>query len=161
MKKKFVCLTAMAIFAVTLFCDQSINAEEQKKESVRVAVKEFYSALNQMFTGDLTKMKNVWSHKSDVTYMGPDGKFQHGWKKVLSDWEKQAALKLGGKVEPADLHIVVGPELAVVSNYEIGKNKGPQGQIRKVKIRATSLFRKENGKWKMIGHHTDLLPFLK
>jgi ketosteroid isomerase-like protein len=30
-----------------------------------------------------------------------------------------------------------------------------------VSIRATNLFRKENGAWKMIGHHTDLLPFLE
>ena len=31
---------------------------------------------------------------------------------------------------------------------------------REVSIRATNLFRKEHGTWKMIGHHTDLLPFL-
>jgi hypothetical protein len=30
-----------------------------------------------------------------------------------------------------------------------------------VSIRATNLFRKESGAWKMIGHHTDLLPFLE
>jgi hypothetical protein len=29
-----------------------------------------------------------------------------------------------------------------------------------VSIRATNLFRKEDGSWKMIGHQTDLLPFL-
>jgi len=30
-----------------------------------------------------------------------------------------------------------------------------------VSIRATNVFRKEGGQWKMIGHHTDLLPFPK
>jgi ketosteroid isomerase-like protein len=30
----------------------------------------------------------------------------------------------------------------------------------KVSIRATNIYRKENGQWKMIGHHTDLLPYL-
>lgn len=160
MKKHFTGLTMLTIIAVSLMCDQPANAEDQKKEPVRVAVKEFYSALNQMFTGELSSMKEVWSHKADVTFMGPNGSYQRGWKQVLAEWETQAALKLGGKVEPVDIHITVGDELAIVSNYEIGKNKGPEGQIQKVKIRATSLFRKENGKWKMIGHHTDLLPFL-
>jgi hypothetical protein len=56
-----------------------------------------------MFTGELQPMKEVWSHKDDVTYMGPGGGFRLGWKAVLADWEKQAALKLGGKVEPKDI----------------------------------------------------------
>ena len=36
----------------------------------------------------------------------------------------------------------------------------PDGKPQAVSIRATNLFRKEDGTWKMIGHHTDLLPFL-
>ncbi len=28
-----------------------------------------------------------------------------------------------------------------------------------VSLRATNVFSKENGAWKMIGHHTDMLPF--
>jgi ketosteroid isomerase-like protein len=34
------------------------------------------------------------------------------------------------------------------------------GQPQTVTIRATNIFRRENGQWKMIGHHTDLLTFL-
>lgn len=157
MKKQ---LTLVALFIVSFFFASSVSAAEQDKKAVRAAAKQFYAALNQMFTGDLELMQKVWSHKEDVTYMGPDGSYLHGWKQTLADWEKQAAMKLGGTVEPQEMRITVGPKLAIVSNYEIGKNKGPEGQIRNVKIRATSLFRKENGKWKMIGHHTDLLPFL-
>ncbi|QDT95694.1 YybH family protein [Gimesia aquarii] len=157
MKKQ---LALIVFFATSIIFANTVSAADQEKKAVRNAAKQFYAALNQMFTGDLDLMKNVWSHKEDVTYMGPDGGFHHGWKHVIADWEKQAAMKLGGTVEPQEMRITVGPELAIVSNYEIGKNKGPEGQIRNVKIRATSLFRKENGKWKMIGHHTDLLPFL-
>jgi len=70
-------------------------------------------------------------------------------------------LKLGGRVTPKDIRITLGRDLAVVSNYEIGENSGPDGKPQEVTIRATNLFRKEDGKWKMIGHHTDLLPFLE
>ena len=35
-----------------------------------------------------------------------------------------------------------------------------EGRPLQVSIRATNIFRKEKGEWKMIGHHTDLLPFL-
>ena len=131
------------------------------KEGVRAATEEFYSALNGVFTGELGPMKKLWSHNDDVTYMGPGGGFRLGWKQVLADWETQADLKLGGKVEPKEMRITVGRDLAIVSNYEIGQNMMADGKPQEVKIRATNLFRNENGTWKMIGHHTDILPFLQ
>ena len=33
-------------------------------------------------------------------------------------------------------------------------------KVEKVKLRATSIFRKEAGLWKMVGHQTDKLPYL-
>ena len=53
-----------------------------------------------------------------------------------------------------------GASIAVVSCIEAGENI-IDGKPQKVSIRATSTFRKEDGEWKMIGHHTDLLPFLQ
>jgi len=140
---------------------QISQGSKEEREAVIKTAEQFYSALNAMFTGNLEPMKEVWSHADDVTYLGPDGSFRIGWTKVLKDWEMQAALKLGGEVSPKDMQVTVGRDLAVVSNYELGENIGPNGEPRYVEIRATNLFRKENGKWKMIGHHTDTLPFLK
>ena len=71
------------------------------------------------------------------------------------------AMELGGKVEPDDLRITVGRQLAIVQNHEKGTNINAPGKPGAVSIRATSIFRKEAGQWKMIGHHTDLLPYLK
>jgi ketosteroid isomerase-like protein len=92
--------------------------------------------------------------------MGPAGGFRVGWTQVLADWQAQAALKLGGTIESRDMRITVGRELAVISNIEAGQNV-VDGKPRTVTIRATSMFRKEGGKWKMIGHHTDPLPYLQ
>jgi ketosteroid isomerase-like protein len=130
------------------------------EQAVRDATAGFYSALQVMFSGDIGPMKDVWSHAPDVTFMGPGGKVQHGWSAVLADWEAQAALKMGGKVQFADEHVTVGQDLAVTSGWERGQNVGPDGKMQVVSIRATNIFRKEGGAWKMIGHHTDLLPFL-
>ncbi len=130
------------------------------KKAVAEAVAGFYAALNTMFKGDLGPMLGVWSHADDVTYMGPDGKFQVGWDDVRADWQKQAAMKLGGRVEPESVRIVAGRDLAVTHNYERGANRQIGGESRTVSIRATNLFRKEGGAWKMIGHHVDKLPYL-
>ena len=102
----------------------------------------------------------VWSHADDVTYMGPTGGVEHGWSAVLKNWQGQAALKLGGRVEPADMQAVIGRDLAVVTAYEQGENTNADGKVARVKLRATNIFRKEGGQWKMIGHHTDPLPYL-
>lgn len=129
----------------------------KQEMAVRQAADQFYDALNAMFKDDLEPMKAVWSHADDVVYMGPGGSIKVGWKKVLKDWESQGARKLGGKVEPKDVHFTVGDELAVMYALESGENTNINGKREKVAIRVTNMFRKENGAWKMIGHHTDLL----
>jgi ketosteroid isomerase-like protein len=136
-------------------------ALDAEGKAVRKSAEQFYAALNALFTGEAGAMTEVWSHADDVTYMGPGGGLRIGWEQVLADWETQAAMKLGGKVKPENMHITVGQELAVVENYEKGENTNAEGKPQQVSIRATNLFRKEDGKWKMIGHHTDLLPYLK
>jgi len=162
MKSKRTVWVSMSILLVAvLVCAKVALAAEKDEKGVKNAAAQFYAALNEMFTGELGPMKKVWSHADDVTYMGPGGGFQVGWNEVLKNWEAQAAMKLGGKVEPADMRITVGTDLAVVSNFEKGENTNAKKGPQKVSIRATNIFRKENGEWKMIGHHTDLLPYLE
>lgn len=133
----------------------------KQEMAVRQAADRFYDALNVMFTGDLAPMKSVWSHAGDVAYMGPGGSIKVGWDKVRKDWESQAARKLGGKVRAEDVHFVVGDDIAVMYAREVGENTNIGGKREKVDIRATNMFRKEDGAWKMIGHHTDLLAGIK
>ena len=118
--------TSIALFL--LLTPVTACAEAEKgPATTEEAVDEFYVALNAMFTGDLEPMKAAWSHADDVTYMGPGGGFQIGWAAVEADWRSQANLKLGGRVEPTDIHIVEGREIAIVKNYERGQNVGPDG----------------------------------
>jgi ketosteroid isomerase-like protein len=153
---------AFALASVALFggCVK-VETRELDERAVRAAAAEFYVALNYLFTGDAGPMKEVWSHADDVTYMGPGGGFQVGWHAISREWDSQAALKLGGTVKSADMQVTATRTLAVVSNYELGENTNVDGGVRKVTLRATSMFRKEGRTWKMIGHHTDLLPFLQ
>jgi len=161
MHTKALVLSAVT-FLVTAACfanDSSLRVDETK--AVEQATAQFYTSLNSMFIGDAAPMEEIWSHADDVTYLGPDGGFKVGWNEVRQIWEAQAALKLGGKVEPSETHITVGNDLAITQCLEQGNNLDADGRSMQVSIRATNVFRKENGTWKMIGHHTDLLPFLE
>ena len=158
--KRTAWLSIFVLAVIGFIAAATLHASQDDEKAVGEAAAQFYVALNVMFTGDVGPMKEVWSHADDVTYMGPGGGFQIGWDQVLANWEAQAAMKLGGEVKPENMHITVSRDIAVTHNYEIGENTNAEGKSQKVSIRATNLFRKEDGKWKMIGHHTDLLPYL-
>ena len=154
-----VCVSALLAGANQATPKATSPAMPKAEQEVREAVAQFYVALNVLFTGEMKPMNDVWSHADDVTYMGPADGFQIGWKNVNEDLSKAAAMKLGGKIEPSEIHVTaVGGALAIVSNYEKGENVDAAGKTFTVSIRATTTFRSEGGKWKMIGHHTDLLP---
>lgn len=137
---------------------REITPSPEAEKAVLAANGQFYAALNTLFTGELEPMNTIWSHANDVTYMGPVGGFKVGWDAVRKDWEAQAAMKLGGKLEASGMQVTAGRDLALVSNIENGENLNIKGEVQKVSIRATNMFRKEDGQWKMIGHHVDLLP---
>jgi len=154
-------LSGLVAFAsMALATATSVRAADDETQAVKAAVAKFHDALNTLFTGDAAPMKAVWSHADDVTYMGPVGGMQVGWSQVEPYWDRQAAKKLGGKVDPVDVHITASPTLAVVHYYEKGENI-INGKPQPVDIRATTTFRKEGGVWKVIAHHTDTLAYLQ
>ena len=152
-----------AVLLAALIAPRSANADAvspDDTQGVERATAQFYKSLNLLFAGDSSAMKQVWSHSDDVTYMGPAGGMEIGWQRVSANWDAQAALRLGGEVVPDEIHTTFANEMAVVQCREVGHNLDTQGRPVQVSIRATNIFRKENAQWKMISHHTDLLPFL-
>ncbi len=162
MKGKRIVRIAGLLLLVLVFMfiniESSFSSESEK--GVKEAAMQFYSALNTMFKGDVSTMIELWSHAPDVTYLGPQGGILIGWDQVRNAWEEQAALKLGGQVNPEDMHITVGDKIGITHNYERGTSY-VDGKPVTVDIRATNIFRLEEGKWKMISHHTDIIPSLE
>ena len=161
MKDKRIIWTAGLLLASVLMLiniESSFSSESEK--GVKEAAMQFYSSLNTMFKGDVTPMIEMWSHAPDVTYLGPQGGILVGWDEVRKAWEDQAALKLGGQINPEDMHITVGDTIGIAQNYERGTSY-IDGKPVTVAIRATNVFRLEEGKWKMISHHTEIIPSLE
>lgn len=156
---KYTMFTLIALAVAGIAPVSAARAAGNDDAAVRQANDAFYAALNAMFQGEIAPMNAVWSHADDVTYMGPDGKFTVGWDAVSDEWKKQAGLKLGGEIRTEGVYTKVGQDLATVECFEVGENL-VNGKATPVSIRATNVYRKENGEWRMIGHHTDTLPFL-
>lgn len=154
-----ICAAALILTVAAVTPLRAAQTAAGDELAVLDANTQFYAALNSLFQGEMAPMEAIWSHADDVTYMGPTGGMQFGWEQVRPIWQQQADKQLGGIVEPRNLHATVGEDLAIVVCFEVGDNLINQ-RADQVDIRATNVFRKENGQWKMIGHQTDLLPFL-
>lgn len=129
--------------------------------AVKEADDRFFSALTAMFTGDVTPMETLWSHADDVVYLGPvPGLFHKGWKAIDEDWVQQAKMKLGGSIEVLERHMTVGGDLAVVHTRVRTKGQDSEDTANQFTIRGTNVFRKEDGAWKLIAHHSDPLPYV-
>ena len=89
MKLQLIKVAMIVFSAVSLNCNQSVSASEQDQQKVRTAAKQFYAALNKLFTGEVEPMNKVWSHQDDITFMGPDGSFLRGWKPIAAEWKKR------------------------------------------------------------------------
>ncbi|MCB0087094.1 MAG: nuclear transport factor 2 family protein [Caldilineaceae bacterium] len=133
---------------------------QAQQAAVLAALDQYHAALQAIFTGDVNLMCVVWSHADDVTYLGPDNSYRVGWQAVLADWQAQADMNLGGNVEFDNVHIVVGPALAIVHKYVQGTNLDRQGNPENVSLRATVTFRREADAWKVISVQADLLSHL-
>ena len=122
---------------------------------VREASERFYSALEAMANGDASSMANIWSHEDDVTTMHPIGGREEGWDAVRGSWEGVASASADGTVACTDQVIrVIGN-----SAYELCTESASwtfAGEPISLEGRATNVYRKEQGEWKVVHHHADL-----
>jgi ketosteroid isomerase-like protein len=132
---------------------------ETEKE-VRQVSDDFYRALNDLFHGDVMPMERVWSHAADASNLGPLGGRQYGWEQIRHEFEREAQMHMEGHIEPRDIVIHVSDDLAFAIGTEHGENTAHAGKRVRIDHRATNIFRRENGAWKLIHHHTDIAPAL-
>lgn len=126
-------------------------------DEIRQASEQFYAALTEMANGEASSMSAVWAHGNDVTALHPIGGRHKGWDETRSSFEQVGSLASGGQVQLRDQMIQVGTDLA----YEVGIEEGEitlAGERVSLNHRVTNIYRREDGAWKMVHHHTDLSP---
>ena len=124
---------------------------------VRAASERFYAALNRMIGGDASSMKDIWSQSATVTTMHPIGGREVGREQVLGSFRKVAELASAGEVKLTDAIVQVTGDVG----YELGIERGRiklAGHYAAIEHRVTNIYRRENGAWVIVHHHTDLSP---
>ncbi len=121
-------------------------------------------AADEFSKGNPEPVQRMFSHREDVSLANPlgpaapgIGPVAHGWEQVSKTQEHAASTQRDGEL--VDVEVVekqVTPELAYVVLIERVKAKvGGREDITPFTLRATMIFRPEDGEWKIVHRHAD------
>ncbi len=97
------------------------------------------------------------SHREDVSLAYPLGPAVRGWEQVAATMERAASLVSEGEIVAFEnVAKYVTPELAYIVEVERTKAKvGGRQDIVPFALRVTTIFRPEDGTWKVVHRHAD------
>ena len=126
-------------------------------DEVDELIKQYQLGTVEFLKGNPKPTQELFSHREDVTLANPLGPPVRGWEQVAKVMEHAASQVRDGEV--AGLETVakyVTPELAYVVLMEQVKAKvGGRDEITPFTLRATMIFRPEDGEWKIVHRHAD------
>lgn len=113
-------------------------------------------ALDEFMRGDPEPVKKIFSHREDVTLANPFFPVGHGWEQVAERLERAASNFRDGEASFETVEKYVTPELAYLVRIERAKTKvGGSEELAPIALRVTSIFRPEEGTWKVVHRHAD------
>jgi ketosteroid isomerase-like protein len=120
-------------------------------------VEQYHLAAAEFVEGNPEPAKKLFSNREDVTLANPQGPAMRGWEQVAEPTERGASTRRDG--EATSFEIVakyVTLELAYVVEVERFEAKvGGSEDIIPFALRATMIFRPEEGVWKVVHRHAD------
>ena len=120
-------------------------------------IEPYHLALGKIMNGDTDGYKQLYSHREDVTLANPFGPPARGWEQVVATMERAASQFRDGEIvgfEPLAKYVT--PELAYTVWVERSKGKvGEREDIVPFPLRVTTIFRPEEGTWKIVHRHAD------
>lgn len=127
------------------------------EDDVDELIERYHLALGEFMKGNPEPVKNLFSHREDVSLANPQGSAARGWEQVDEVTERAASTRRDGKFvgfEPLAKYVT--PELAYVVEVEHLKAKIHGGEdITPYALRVTMIFRPEDGIWKVVHRHAD------
>jgi ketosteroid isomerase-like protein len=126
-------------------------------DDVGELIEQYYRARREFLRGNPEPVKNFYSRREDVTLANPYGPPVRGWEQVAKTLGHAASLRSDGTF--LGWQIVtkyVSAELAYVVQIERAEAKiGAREDITPLAVRATMIFRPDEGEWKVVHRHAD------
>jgi ketosteroid isomerase-like protein len=118
---------------------------------------QYHLASGEFLKGNPEPVKELWSHREDVSLANPYGPPVRGWDEAAKTIEHASSLRSDG--EFVGFEIVakyITAELAYVVQIERAEAKiGASEEITPYAVRSTMTLRPEEGTWKVVHRHAD------
>ncbi len=126
-------------------------------DKVDELIEQYHLASGEFLKGNPKPVQNLFSHREDVTLANPYGPPVRGWEQVAKTIEHASSLRSDGEFVGSEIVAkYVTPELAYVVQIERAEAKiGGREDITPYAVRATMIFRPEDGTWKVVHRHAD------
>ena len=125
------------------------------------AIAQYHLAQKEFVKGNPRPFKEVCSHADDVTIMGGWGGFEKGWVAQVEkryDWASARFASDEDERQIENISLVVTAEMAYSVDIERTTIRLANSQeVRRMALRVTTVFRLENGEWKVAHRHADPL----
>jgi ketosteroid isomerase-like protein len=120
-------------------------------------LEEYHRAGVAITNGDPEVYKRLYSRRDDVTLANPFGPPARGWSHVSARLDGAAAnYRDGQAVGFENISTVVTGELAYTVEIESYRARvGGAAEIVPVAVRVTTVFRREDGAWRVVHRHAD------
>ena len=120
-------------------------------------IERYQLGLGDFMKGDPEPVKELFSHREDVTLANPLGPPAHGWDEVGATIEHAASQFRDGRLVGVEIvEKRVTPEFAYTLWLEHAEGKvGGREDIVPATLRVTMIYRPEEGGWKVVHRHAD------
>jgi ketosteroid isomerase-like protein len=120
-------------------------------------LEEYHRAGREITNGNPEVYKGLYSRSNDVTLANPFGPPVRGWDAVSATLDRAAANYRDGEVVGFEnVSTVVGADLGYIVEVESYRARvGGAAEITPVSIRVTTVFRREDGSWRVLHRHAD------
>ena len=137
------------------------EAKNRMPNGLMEAIARQHAALNEFVRGNVAPWNDVCSKADDVTNEGGWGGFEKGWSSEVRKRYAWAASRFAGaegEVRVENVTLVATPELAYSVDIERSRVKlAGSADFVPMALRVTTVYRPENGQWKMVHRHADPL----
>ena len=120
-------------------------------------IEQNHRAVDEFTRGNNKPLEDLFSRRDDVSLGNPFGPFVRGFTDVAKTMERAATVCRDGHAAGFDtIATYVTPDLAfTVETERLEAKIGGRDDIVPVSLRCTSIFRREDGVWKMVHRHAD------
>jgi ketosteroid isomerase-like protein len=120
-------------------------------------VEQYHLALDEIMKGSAQGYKRVYSRRDDVTLANPFGPPARGWDEVAQTLERAASHYRDGEATGFEnVAKYTTAELAYTVEIERCQAKVEgRDDITPIAVRVTTIFRPEDGTWKVVHRHAD------